>query len=158
EEGALTLLDLLERVPGVAGFRSGVFLQPAAAAVAGGTAGRLRVEIDGVVLDPLLAPSSDLTAIALAEVDSVVIERRLDALVVRLHTIEPHDPLPVSRVEAGTGEPNANLFRGLFMAPRFLFGPIAAAVERFDSDGAGRREPTDIFSGWLKWGWLSDAG
>jgi len=156
-EGAVTVLDLLARVPGVATFRSGVFLQPEAATHFGGGAARTVVELDGYVLDPLVSPSLDLSTLELTHIDEVRIERRADALVIRLKSDAARDYRPYSRIEAGIGEPSANLFRGILIAPRFLWGPIGVAVERLELEGAGRPQPADMFSGWIRWGWLSEA-
>src|SRR5215208_5239320 len=62
-ETPVTLVDLLERIPGIAAFRAGMFVQPEAAAAFGGTAGRMEIELDGYVLDPLTASSTDLSRI-----------------------------------------------------------------------------------------------
>jgi hypothetical protein len=156
-EPAVTLLDLLARVPGVSVFRSGVFLQPEAATLYGGGGGRTIVELDGYVLDPLLASSLDLSTIELIHLDEVRIERRPDALVVRLRSDAARDYRPYSRIEAGIGEPKANQFRGILLAPHFLIGPVGVGVERLELEGAGRPQPADIFSGWARWGWLSPA-
>src|SRR5690606_15762545 len=61
-----------------------------------------------------------------------------------------------SRVEAGIGEPDANMFRGLFMAPHVIVGPVALGIERIDTDGLGGSEPANIFTGWGKWSWTNE--
>jgi len=156
-EGAVTLLDLLGRIPGVVGFRSGVFLQPEAATSYGGGAGRTVVEWDGYVLDPLSSASLDLSTIELVHLREVRVERRGDLLRIRLRSDAPRDAQPYSRIEAGVGEPSANLFRGILLSPRFLLGPVGLAVERVELEGAGRPQPADMFTGWLRWGLLSES-
>jgi hypothetical protein len=74
-ESTTTLSDLLERIPGVFTVRSGLLLQPEAAAAYGGTANRLEVYLDGYALDPLTESSVDLSKIELVHVESVRIER-----------------------------------------------------------------------------------
>src|SRR5690606_18614763 len=60
---------------------------------------------------------------------------------------------PYTRIEAGIGEPiGVNMFRGVFLAPKFAFGPFAVGVERFESEGIDASEDADLFTGWLKWG------
>jgi hypothetical protein len=154
---AVSLAHLLAQIPGVIVFRSGLYLQPEAASAFGATAGGLEIELDGYVLDPLEAPSLDLTRFELAELAEVTVIRGVDGLLrVRIRTLEATDARPYSRVEAATGEPDVNVFRGMLVAPRFLFGPIAVAVERVDTDGLGAAEPADGFAGWIKWGWTRE--
>jgi hypothetical protein len=152
-ETALSVADLLERIPGINMVRIGTYLQPEAATVFGGTSDRVQVVRDGFVLDPLNSSAVDLSAIRLAHLAEVVVERRLDLLRIHLRTDEAAARDPYSRVEAALGVPAMNMFRGIFMSPRFVFGPVAAAVERLESDGRQGREPVDIFETWAKWGW-----
>lgn len=150
-EAAVTVGDLLERIPGVLVLRSGLYLQPEAAASLGGTANRLEVWLDGYALDPLLESSFDLAKLELAEVDSVRVERRLGSIRVHVYTLAARDSRAYSRVEAGVGQPNANLFRGIFLSPKLFFGPIGLAIDRIDTNGLGGKEPADQSAGWLKW-------
>jgi hypothetical protein len=71
--GALTLLDLLERVPGISGFRSGYVASTQAAAY-NGDFRRVRVFRDGVELDPVNARNGnvpDLTDVSLWQGDEL---------------------------------------------------------------------------------------
>lgn len=147
----ITLTELLERIPGITPIRSGFFGYAEAASAAGATAGRFEVILDGYALDPLAAGTHDLSRLELAQLRRVRVERRVGAVRVELETLAPVDPRSYSSVEAGTGDLATNLFRGLFLAPRFLVGPLALGIERLDSDGLGRREPANTFTGWLKW-------
>jgi hypothetical protein len=155
-EMPVTLVDLLERIPGVAVFRAGMFVQPEAAAAFGGTAGRMEIELDGYSLDPLTGSTTDLSRIPIGQLREVRVERRLDVLRIRLLTEQPTIGQPASRVEAGIGQPAADLFRGIFLAPHVIVGPLGAGVERLDTDGFQRREPASVFNGWAKWGWTSE--
>jgi hypothetical protein len=152
-EAPTSLTDLLDRIPSVATFRAGVFAQPEAAAAFGGTASRIEIEVDGFVLDPLAAATFDLAQMPLAQVREVRIQRRLGLLRIRIITEYSVAPEPYTRVEAGIGQPRANLFRGLVLAPHVLVGPLGLAIERLDTDGAGASEPSSLFSGWAKWSW-----
>lgn len=154
--GAVNLLDLLQEIPGVVTLRSGMFLQPEVASAFGGTSPRVEVDLDGFVLDPLAASALDLATIELSHLSEVLVERRIDLLRIRLRSAAATEARAYSRVEAGIGQPDANLFRGVFLAPNVLLGPFGLAVERFDTDGVGRTEPADVFAGWLKWGWLTE--
>ncbi|HSJ24921.1 MAG TPA: hypothetical protein VK929_09655 [Longimicrobiales bacterium] len=152
-EAPTSLADLLDRIPGVTTFRAGTFVQPEAAAAFGGTATRTEIEVDGYILDPVDAGTFDLAQLPLAHIREVRVQRRLGLLRIRILTDYATEPEPYTRVEAGIGQPAANMFRGVVLAPHVLFGPFALAVERLDTDGAGRREPSSLFSGWAKWAW-----
>lgn len=152
-EPYLSVNDLLDRVPGVVTLRSGFHLQPEAASVWGATAGGIEVVLDGYTMWPLADPTFDLAQIELGTLESVRIERRAAGLRIVLRTTEPFSGEPYTRIEAGIGEPiGVNLFRGQFLAPHVFFGPLALAVERFESEGINGDETGDMFSGWLKWG------
>lgn len=155
-EGALNLLDLLGGIPGVLPLRSGVFLQPEAATAFAGGGARTIVEIDGYVIDPLLGPSVDLSSFELAQLEEVRVERRMDVLHIRLRTAASRDARAYSRIEAGLGEPNTNLFRGQLLVPHFFKGPVGVAVERLEVQGAGTQQPAQSFAAWVKAGWHSD--
>ena len=155
-EAPISLTDLLERIPAMAGFRAGMFVQPEAASAFGLTAGRVIIEIDGYELDPLTSSTLDLSVIPLVHLREVRVQRRLGLLRIRLRTDNPDGSQPLTRVEAGVGIPAANLFRGLFLVPYAVFGPLSLAIERVDTDGTGRNEPADIFTGWGKWSWNNE--
>jgi hypothetical protein len=154
-ETGLSIADLLDRVPGVDVLRGGTFLQPEAALAFGGTSDRIEIVWDGFLLDPLSASALDLSKIRLVQLAEVVVERRLDLLRLHLRTEESEAREPYSRVEAALGQPTMNVFRGLILAPHFLFGPIAAGVDRLEADGRRGREPVDVLETWAKWGWTS---
>lgn len=152
-EAPVSLVDLLARIPAVAALRAGMFAQPEAASAFGGTAARVEIEVDGFILDPLSAATFDLSQLPLTQLREVRVERRLGLLRIRLLTDESFEGQPYTRVEAGIGQPPANLFRGLFLVPYAVFGPLSLGIERLDTDGTGRAEPADVFSGWAKWAW-----
>jgi hypothetical protein len=155
-EGALNVLDLLAGIPGILSLRSGVFIQPEAATAFGGGGARTIVEIDGYVIDPLLGPAVDLSTIELAQLEDVRVERRMDILRIQLRSTASRDARAYSRIEAGLGEPDANLFRGQLLVPHFLKGPMGLAIERFEVEGAGTQQPAESFAGWFKAGWHSE--
>lgn len=152
--GSISVLDLLRTVPGITTFRMGAYVQPETATVYGGGAGRIEVEIDGFILDPLTGPSLDLSTLPLAMLEHVRVERRLDVLRIILRTVASEDVRTFSRIEAFTGEPNANVFRGLLLAPRIMGGPLGFTVERNEGQEAGQTRPADSFATWVKWGLL----
>jgi hypothetical protein len=153
-EAAVSLYDLLLQLPGVATFRVGLFLQPEVVALHGQTRGGLQIWLDGYELDPLTEASIDLSRLELVNLQRVRIERRLDVTRIEISTLEPVEAKPQSRIEAGVGEPDVNLFRGLFLSPNLLAGPLGFAIERIDTDGFRNRENADVFSGWAKWAFI----
>lgn len=153
-EGALTLSDLLQQIPSVLPFRTGLVSQPEIASAFAQTRGRVQVFLDGYELDPLFESTLDLARIELANLERVRVERRLDLTRIDLSSLEPSDGRPHSRIEAGVGEPDTNLFRGVFLAPRLFIGPLGFSLERIDSDGWRRREPVESFNGWGKWAFI----
>jgi hypothetical protein len=153
-EAPVTLGDLLERIPGILTIRSGYYIQPEAATSLGGTGNRVEVWLDGYVLDPIFESSFDVAKLDLANIESVRVERRMGTIRVHIETLMPADTRAYSMVEAAVGEPDANLFRGVFLAPRLFFGPLGLAIDRIDTDGLNRQEPADQFAGWAKWSYI----
>lgn len=153
-EANTSLADLLERVPGILTVRTGLLIQPEAAAAFGGTANRLEVILDGFVLDPLAEASIDIGKIELANIERLRVERRIGLIRIHIETLAPKDNRTYSRVEAGVSEPEANMFRGVLLAPKLFLGPFGVAIDRMDTDGFGRNEPGDQFAGWLKWSFI----
>ena len=153
-EATTTLSDLLERIPGIFTLRSGLLIQPEAAATFGGTANRVEVFVDGYQLDPLAEASIDLSKIELVNAEKVRVERRIGLIRIFVETAAPADNRAYTRIEAGVGEPNSNVFRGVLLAPKLFFGPFGVGIDRMDTDGFGRSEPGDQFAGWAKWSFI----
>jgi hypothetical protein len=110
--GALTLADLLDRVPGVGASRVGWMAQPMQAGVAGDFR-RVRVFLDNVPmesLDPRAGGVLDLTQIALWAMEDVTIERRGADVVVHLRSWRVHRTSPYTRTDIATGDVQTNLY------------------------------------------------
>lgn len=148
---ALTLLELLSREPDLLPFRYGDYGSPEAVLGVGLTAGRVRVFVDGFEEVPLTAAVPDLSRVALAGIREVRAERGGGELRIHLTSMDPDDPRPMSRVEAGTGDLNTNLFRGTFLHPRALGGTVGLSIEREDSEGRGGGEPGSRQSVWFRY-------
>ena len=138
---AITILELLQEVPGVVPLRAGDFGQPSSATAFGSGAGRVRVYLDGIEMPPLDGGLVDLSRTGLAGLDRVRVERRPGELRVWLFPLEFTDPRPYSFLEVGTGDLSTNLFRGVFGHPNALGGNILVALDRIDTQGPGRQEP-----------------
>lgn len=123
--GALTLLDLLDNLPEVTGFRSGWLLPPEYAGVAGSLRG-IRIFLDGVELDaidPRQDGLQDLGAVQLWPLEEVAVERAVDELRVHLRSWRAEHTSPRTRVDVSTGDYNSNLYRGFF-GKRFGRGEV----------------------------------
>jgi hypothetical protein len=121
--GALTVADLLERVPGMTGFRSGWLASPKFAAL-NGDLNRVRLYFDGIEmdnLDPRSAPLLDLTTVELWTLESVQVERFANELKVHLRSWRVDRTNPYTRTDVFTGDEDTNLYRG-FYGKRFGSG------------------------------------
>jgi hypothetical protein len=83
---SLTLLELLDRIPGILITRSGNFGRPAGVALLGGGGGRFRVFLDGWEMRALNGASFDLQRIPLVDVTALRVERDLNEVRVEIST------------------------------------------------------------------------
>lgn len=148
---ALTLLDLLAQEPDLLPLRYGDFGVPEAVLGPGLEGGRVRVFTDGWELPALTSSNPDLALIALGGLEEVRVERGGGELRIHLTSLTPDDPRPMSRVEAGTGDLDTNLFRGVFLHPRALGGSLGVTIERLDSQGRGGDEPGVRQGVWVRY-------
>lgn len=114
--GALTLLDLLDRVPGLTGFRAGWTAAPMAAAYLG-VPGRIRIYYDGVEVDPLQPREqgmNDLASIQLWQLEDVVVERGASEIRVYVRRWRHDRITPYTRVDVYTGDEESNSYRGFY--------------------------------------------
>ena len=114
--GALTLLDLLERIPGLTAFRGGWLATPMIGAYLGDIR-RVRVFYDGMELDPLdprMNGAVDLSSIQLWTAEEVRIERGADEIRVHVRSWRAERTTPYTRADVATGDQEANLYRAFF--------------------------------------------
>lgn len=152
----LTLLQLLERVPGLGPVRPGLVGQAESATVFGHAAAAIEYVVDGFELDPLVAPTFDPSRLPLLALRRVRIERRVTGATVRVETLSPVHAEAQSVIEAGTGDLGTNLFRGIFMAPYVLGGPLALGFERLASESVPNGGSNHTV-GWLKYTFVRDS-
>lgn len=172
---AVNLADLLDRVPGVATFRSG-WLAGIHAAAYNGDARRIRYFLDGIELDsfePRNGGATDLADLPLWTLDELVIERGAGEIRVWMRSLAATRTTPFSRVDIFTGDLNTNAFRG-FLARRWRNGmmfqaggqQVATQTGRTSSftGGGPRRLRSDgsvlLFMsrmGWARGAWSLDA-
>jgi hypothetical protein len=114
--GALTLSDLLGRVPGLTEFAAGALAAPVVVASQGDLRG-IRIFLDGLELDPMdrrargISPINDLPIHSLEEVR---IERGADEVRVYARTWRVDRTVPYTRADIATGDQNSNLYRAFF--------------------------------------------
>ena len=121
--GALTLGELVDRVPGVTSFRSGWISAPEMAAL-NGRFGRVRIFLDGIELDPLdsrLRGQHDLSLIDLWHLEDATIEPGADEMRVHLRTWQVTSTTPATRIDIHTGDLQTNSYGG-FYGKRFPGG------------------------------------
>lgn len=126
--GALTLGDLLERIPGATVLRAGWIASPAFAGYLGDLQ-RVRVFYDGLempALDPRAGRLRDFAWIPLWSVEEVLVERGATELRVHLRSWRVERMTPSSRIDVATGDQNTNVFRGYF-GRRYARGEVLQA-------------------------------
>jgi hypothetical protein len=114
--GALTLADLLERIPGAASFRSGWLASPKFIAV-NGDFDRVRVFYDGIELNNLdarTAPLLDLNTVQLWTLETVTVERLGGELRVHVRSWQVERTSPYTRTDIATGDEQTNIYRGYY--------------------------------------------
>lgn len=143
--GALTAQDLLDRVPGVSGLRSGWISQPMASSFLGDP-NRVRVFLDGlelVELDPRARGVWDLTQIPLWALDDIRVERGASEVRIHLRSWRVDRTTPFTRTDVYTGDQATNLYRGLF-GRRYQNGEVLqVAGQQYATDPGRLIESSD---------------
>ncbi|HEY8833518.1 MAG TPA: Plug domain-containing protein [Gemmatimonadaceae bacterium] len=114
--GALTLVDLLDRIPGITTFRSGWLSTPQTATF-NGDFRRVRVFYDGIEIDNLDNTSGgvlDLSTIQIWTLEHLTIERSANELRLHLRSWRVDNTDPYTRVDVATGNEDTNLYRGFY--------------------------------------------
>ncbi|HUF75750.1 MAG TPA: TonB-dependent receptor plug domain-containing protein [Longimicrobiales bacterium] len=149
--GANTLVELLWEVPGVVTLLGGDYGTPAAISALGTGGGGVRIIRDGFEVYPLEGGVADLQRIGLVGVTRVRFQRSGGEMLIELTTFRYQDGRPFSMVEAGTGQLDTNLFRGLYADPRAFWGSIALGLERVDTRGYGDNEGGNRTGTWARY-------
>lgn len=161
--GALTVQDLLERIPGVTTLRSGWISQPMVGSFLGDP-GRVRVFLDGLELeelDPRMRRIWDLTQIPLWALDDLRIERGASEIRILMRSWRVDRTTPYTRTDIYTGDQNTNLYRGLF-GRRYPHGEaIQLAAQQYGTDPGRNLESSDQLGvlarvGMARRGWSAD--
>jgi hypothetical protein len=162
--GALTVQDLLDRIPGVTGIRSGWIAQPMIAAFLGDP-NRVRVFLDGLELgelDPRMGRTWDLTQIPLWALDDIRVERGASEIRILMRSWRVDRTTPFTRTDVYTGDQATNLYRGLF-GRRYQHGEVLQlGGQQFGTDPGRNIESSDQLGviarvGIAREGWSADA-
>src|SRR5438552_2307283 len=114
--GALTVVDLLDRIPGVTTFRSGWLATPQTATY-GGDFRRVRVFYDGIEIDNLDGRTGgvlDLSSVQLWTLEHLSIERTGSELRIYMRSWRVENTDPYTRADVATGNEDTNLYRGFY--------------------------------------------
>ncbi len=153
--GALTLGELVDRVPGLTSFRSGWIAAPEMAAWLGAF-GRVRIFLDGVELDalnPRLRGQSDLSVIDMWQLEDATIEPGAGEIRVHLRSWRVDKTIPTTRIDVYTGDLQTNVFRGYY-GRRFPSGHVLqAGGDHFATTNRRTDEAGDHTSLWGRAGW-----
>jgi hypothetical protein len=160
--GALTLADLLSRIPGFTGFSAGWLSTPQMGSYMGNT-GRIRIFYDGIELDPLdpgMRGLQDFASIDLWTLDEVSVERGAEELRVYIRSWTVDHTTPYTRADVLTGNQETNLYRAFF-GKRFNGGEsVQFAAQQFTNVGGfgGGGSGTSILGrvGWASGPWAFD--
>lgn len=123
--GSLTVVDLLDRIPGVTTFRSGWLATPQMATY-NVDFRKVRVFYDGLEIDNLDSRNGgilDLSTVQLWSLEHLSIERSANELRIYMRSWRVDNTDPYTRVDIATGNEDTNLYRG-FYGKRFDNGGI----------------------------------
>lgn len=163
--GAITLQDLLDRIPGITGLRAGWFAAPMASAFMGDVR-RVRVFFDGVeydAIDPRTNRELDLSEVPLWTLEELRIERGATEVRVYMRTWRVDRTTPYTRTDISTGDQQTNMYRGFF-GRRWHGGEgLQVAAQQYGTTPPFRGDPSsDQLSllgrvGWARRGFSFDA-
>jgi hypothetical protein len=152
--GALTLIDLLGRVPGLTEFAVG-FLSAPAVIASQGDLRRVRIFLDGLELDPMdrrsrgVSSANDLPLHALEEIR---IERGAEEVRVYARSWRVDRTIPYTRADIATGDQNSNLYRAWF-GRRYDHGEaLQVAAEQYTTQPNSRLPSSDALNLMLRLG------
>lgn len=123
--GALTLVELLDRVPGVTSIRSGWITSPQFLST-GGDLSRIVIYYDDVELASLDARTGgllDLSSIQLWTLEHITIVRDASTMRVYLRSWTVNSTSPYTRTDVSTGDEETNIYRG-FYGKRYSHGEV----------------------------------
>ena len=161
--GALSLGEILGRIPGVSSFASGWVPTPQTSTYVGDFR-RIRLFYDGVELDPLdprIGPMHDFAAIPAWTLEDIVVERAAEELRVYMRSWRVNKTTPYTRADVATGDLATNSYRGFFgrrFANSFALQVGAQQYSTEDQRAGGDGHLLGIMTrlGWAKKQWSAD--
>lgn len=150
----VTLLDLVERLPGIIAVRGGAFGRPSALGMQGSGGGRVRVFIDGVELDPIARPTHDLARVGLIDLETLRVERGFDGIRIDARSFRLPDARPYSEVEVATGNYDIRVLRAMLSRPIGARNVFTGAFDLGSTNGIGVEESFQMTSGRAAWSYL----
>lgn len=147
----LSLLDLLERLPGLHSIRSGGFGRPAGLAPAGLGGSAVRLFVDGYEIDPLGSTSHEMQRIGLIDLESVRVERTPAGVRIDLFSFRLPDARAYSEVEAAAGNYGTRLLRATLSRVSGSRSVVTAAYDLASTNGVGLHEPFQARGGKIRW-------
>lgn len=162
--GALTLGDLLDRLPGYTTFRTGWLAAPQTAAVGGDFSGT-RVYIDDVEwddLNPRDAGAPDLHSLPIWALQRLTLARTGAGLRIDMRTWQYNLTTPYTRVDIETGDLNTNLYRAFYGKRYYNGAGLQIAGEQYgvtDVRNGGGGQQLGVLGryGWARTNWSLDA-
>ena len=161
--GALTLGELLDRIPGVTTYRSGWFSTPATAAYMGEM--RIRLFYDGLELDALDERAlgvHDLVEVQLWTLEELIVERGATELRVYMRSWRVDRIQANTRTDVYTGDEDSNIYRGFFGRRYDRGEALQLAAQQYSTESSRGGAGGDLLSllgrvGWAKSSWHADA-
>ena len=162
--GAVTLADLLMRIPGVTAFRANWIPAPQFIAW-NGDARRVRVFFDGIEIDPIderYGRLLDLGVTPLWQLEEVSAERVAGELRVHLRSWRVDRTTPGTRTDVTSGSENTNFYRGYYGRRLHNGGVIQLAAQQYSTASlrtGGDGSSLQVFGrlGWAGKRWSVDA-
>jgi hypothetical protein len=147
----LSLLDLLDHVPGLTSVRAGGFGRAAGLTVYGLGGSRVRVFLDGFEMDALAFPSHELQQIGLIDLERVRITREPGGIRIDLRTFRLPDARPYSEVEAAAGNFGTRILRATLSRVAGSDNVVTAAYDLATTGGQRINEPFEAVNGHIRW-------
>lgn len=156
--GAITVGDLLDRIPSITAFRSGWLAAPQTVAY-GGDFSRVRLFIDGVEIDDLEGRNGaapDVHAFPIWALEKLSLVRTASELRIEMRSWEYNLTTPYTRVDVLTGDLNTNLYR-VFYGKRYYNGTgLQVAGQEYGVTDPRNGGGGEQFSGLLRYGVARD--
>lgn len=151
--GANTLGELVQDLPGVVTLLGGDYGTAAAISAFGQGGAGYRIFRDGFELYPVDGGVVDLQRVPLVGISEVRVDRSMGQILIEMTSYQYEEGRAFSIVEAGTGDLDTNMFRGLFADPTALGGSLGVGLERVDTRGRApdRGEGGNRTGSWLRY-------